>query len=117
MENDQIRLSGLGSIKIKINCYAKFKNLLLTGSNTFKLNNSYHISRLAEKDFNSNFTFLSTETINSITLNELKLASLDTNQTNHYYYHYHFSVIYIILIFCTCISILTIFLHYKKNFF
>ena len=63
-----------------------------------------------------NFTLLSTETIKIISLNEMKLANLDTNLTkNNYYYNYHFSIIYIILIFCTFISILTIFVHYKKK--
>ena len=116
MENAQIRLSGLGSIKIKANCYAKFNKLLLTGSNTFKLNKTYTISRLSQKYLNMNFTLLSTDTIKNISLNEMNLANLETNLTNNnYYYHYHLSIIYIILIFCTFISILTIFVHYKKK--
>ena len=38
MENAQIKLTGLGSIKIKNKCFAKYNTLLLTGSNTFKSN-------------------------------------------------------------------------------
>ena len=117
MENDQIKLSGIGSIKIKINCYAKFKNLLLTGSNTFKLNGSYHISMLEEQtSYNSNFTFLSKDSIKNITITDFKInriGRLDTNLINTEPY-FHLIAIYIyILIIITCITIIVVL--YCKN--
>ena len=79
MENAQIKLTGLGSIKIKQKCFAKYNTLLLTGSSTFKLNKTYQILRLLEAHVNVNFLFLSNENIKNISLIKLNEAKLDTN--------------------------------------
>ena len=37
-ENDRITLKGLGSVKIKPGCYAKYDSILLVGNNAVKIN-------------------------------------------------------------------------------
>ena len=118
LDNAQIKLTGLGSIKIKANCFAKYDMLLLTGSSTFRLNKTYQISRLLQTYVNVNFSFLSNDNIKNTSLNELNIANLETNLNyNNHYYHYHFISIYIILIFGIFILILTIVVHFKKKIY
>ena len=42
--NDKITLVGMGSIMLKLGCYAKSNNILLAGNNKYTLNGSYSIS-------------------------------------------------------------------------
>ena len=100
----------------KSKCFAKYDMLLLTGSSTFKLNESFQISRLLETHMNVNFFFLHKDNMKNISLNKLNLANLETNLNhNSYYYHYHFYIIYIILILGSCILMLTIVVNCKNK--
>ena len=93
MENTQIILSGLGSIKIKQNCYAKYNTLLLSGSSNVLLNGSYEISKILHSHTDVNFTFLSNESIKNITLIKLEDYKLDTSQffeLSHNYNNFNF---------------------------
>ena len=117
MENVQIKLTGLGSIKIKSKCFAKYNTLLLTGSSTVLLNGTYQISKLLESHTNINISFLPNENIKNISLIKLNEAKLDTNLNLDYNYNYnayHFFIIYIFLIFVTCILSIIIIVHCKK---
>ena len=89
LDNAMLTLRGLGKIKIKQNCYAKFKGLLLSGSNHVSLNDSYDISLMHEIKFRQkNFTLLENKNYNisipTITqFNKSKdLEILDSNQYN-----------------------------------
>ena len=116
LDNAQIKLTGLGSIKIKAKCFAKYDSLLLTGSNTFRLNMTYQISRLIETHVNGNFSFLSKDNIKNITFNELNIADLNTNLSyNKNYYNYHLISIYSILTFGIFIITLTIIVYFKNK--
>ena len=119
MENAQIILSGLGSIKIKQNCFAKYNTLLLSGSSTVLLNGSYEISKLLHSHTDVNFTFLSNESIKNITFLKIEDFKLDTSQNLEHAYNYnnsHFLIIYSVLtILITTIVITFICIKCKKT--
>ena len=85
MNNARINLSGIGNIRIKNNCYAKYKSLLLSGSSHVLLNQSYQISLIHPIHFKQNFS-LFRNTISNLSFPTLKefsssedLEYLDTN--------------------------------------
>ena len=118
MEYAQIKLSGLGSIKIKQNCFAKYNILLLSGSSTVLLNGSYEISKLLHSHTDVNSTFLSNESIKNITLIKLEDYKLDASQFLEFSYNYnnfHFVIIYTFLIIIICTVIICIIMKCKKS--
>ena len=85
MNNARITLSGIGNIRIKNNCYAKYKGLLLPGSSHVLLNQSYQISLIHPVHFRHNLS-LFRNTISNLSFPTLKefssskdLEYLDTN--------------------------------------
>ena len=86
LSNARLTLRGLGNIKIKQNCYAKFKGLLLSGSNHVLLNDSYQISLMNEVKFKQNFTLLE-NTISNISFPTItkfnRSKDLDILDSNH----------------------------------
>ena len=114
LDNAQIILEGLGSIKIKSKCYAKLDSLLLTGSNTFTLNSSFHISRFFESNTNVNISLLSKTNIKNLTFTDIKITDLESNQL---IYNYHIISIYSIISFGILIIALTVtFFILKKKY-
>ena len=107
-------LRGLGNIKIKQNCYAKFKGLLLSGSNHVLLNDSYQISLMNEVKFKQNFTLLE-NTISNISFptitkfNRSKdLDILDSNHENKVQSFVNLENVLILIISIVISSIITI---------
>ena len=88
LSNARLTLRGLGNIKIKQNCYAKFKGLLLSGSNHVLLNDSYQVSLMHKINFKLNYTLLENKVFNMTlpTISQFNksndLESLDSNHNN-----------------------------------
>ena len=82
LNNAQVTLSGIGSIVIKKDCYAKMKSLLLTGSNTYTLNESFRVSRVNMSNLDNldiNLALFNFSKIENLQLNMFNL-SLNTNR-------------------------------------
>ena len=119
LNNAQVTLSGVGSIKIKNNCYAKLNSLLLTGSNTYSLNITFRISRVNESILDIEFSFLNNTNIDNLLMTNFN-RSLNTNQiNNNLYLHYHlislYSVLTIFMMLLISFIFLTIFIYKNKK--
>ena len=88
LSNARLTVRGLGNIKIKQNGYAKFKGLLLSGSNHVLLNDSYQVSLMHKINFKLNYTLLENKVFNMTlpTISQFNksndLESLDSNHNN-----------------------------------
>ena len=78
LNNAQVTLSGIGSLIIKKDCYAKMKSLLLTGSNTYTLEGSFEVSRFNNSNLDINFALFNFSKIDNFQINIFN-NSLNTN--------------------------------------
>ena len=98
LENDQILLEGLGSIKLKRECYAKHGEILLIGSDTYKIGKPYLIKPPLDLKYNFSMTLLSKSKIlnitkfNNISLPEPNPILLNYNNHNQIHYYVIYSV-------------------------
>ena len=112
--NDRIVLLGLGSIKLKLGCYAKSNDVLLAGNNRYNLNGSYYIDN---RDLlESQWDLVNITKMNNILPNELPGSNpkheSNTDVKNHLITIYTtlvlfatFLFIFIILKFCKFICL------------
>ena len=81
-ENDRIILSGLGSVRIKQGCYAKFDSVLLVGSNAVKINSSFEIAKISHNEQIFNFSYSKYINFNKINITNFNdISILEPNNT------------------------------------
>merc|ERR1712082_548393 len=96
LENDQLVLEGLGSVKLKKQCYAKQGEILLIGSDIFTLGESYEIKPPLALKFNMNITLLAKNKVLNMTkfgnisqpVSNAILLNYNNNNQIHYYVIY-----------------------------
>ena len=117
LKNAQVTLTGIGSLIIKKDCYAKKKSLLLKGTNTYTLKDVVEVSRSnTSLDFNfDNLNFSKVENFHFNVFNQ----SFNTNllQVNYDEFQTHIITLYtgmsfFIIIICVLI-LLIIRIYYK----
>ena len=122
LNNAQVKLTGIGSLIIKKDCYAKKESLLLTGSNTYTLEGSFEVSRVnTSLDFNFqlfNFSKIENFHINvfnhSHNTNLLEVMNDNTDLHNHVITLYAGMSFFIILIFALMFLIKLMYNNFKQ---
>ena len=71
--NGQVLLKGVGTLKLRNGCFAKFQSILLQGSNSVKLNTTFNVTYIPKNDV---FNFTKTQ------LNLLKLDLTNISKSN-----------------------------------
>ena len=97
--NDRIILKGLGSIKIKLGCYAKSSDVLLAGNNGIKLNGTYKID--SRELLQSQLDFVNITKVNNLNPNDL--PSSNQHHESNMVPTNHLMIIYIVLTLFTVI--------------
>ena len=98
-------------MKLKKNCIAKYRDILLIGAHSLNLNRSFEITYHAANVSNTTFAYLEDDVIKNITFNNLKQPGLPINQFHIYdkksQNNIHFYTIYaILMLFFTIITVI-----------
>ena len=115
----QIVLKGTGKVKLKQNCIAKFRDIVLIGAHSLKLNRSFEITYHTPNVSKTTFAYLDNKLIKNITFDMLKQPVLPINHKQNYDYqshkNYHLYTIYFILILIFTILSVIILKFYKHR--